>query len=85
MKDDAQTSEDSRDSGLLSNPLSLLRSGYLIWSDANLVDHGGSGLYWSLRSYSTTYSNGLSFYNTALYPQNNVNRGYGFAVRCVKT
>lgn len=43
----------------------------------------GYGNYWSLRSASTTYSNGLYFYNTYLNPQNNNTRGYGFAVRCV--
>ena len=73
--------ESSTDSGVLSSPLSFLRSGYLYWNDAGLNARGGSGRYWSLRSAGTTYSYSLGFGNTYLYPQSNDNRGYGFAVR----
>ena len=76
--------EDSRDSGVLSNPLSFLRSGHLYWYDAGLLNRGGGGGYWSLRSANTTYSNDLYFRNTGLNPQGSDNRGYGFAVRCVQ-
>ena len=83
MKNNSQTSEDNRDSGLLSSPLSFLRSGYFYWGNAGLNDRGGSGNYWSLRSNSTTNSYYLYFNNTGLNPQYSNNRGNGFAVRCV--
>ena len=74
---------DSQDSGILSNPLSFVRSGYVYWSDACTYEHGSAGNYWSLRSYSTTASNYLYFSTTSLNPQSYNNRGLGFAVRCV--
>ena len=75
--------ENSRDSGLLSNPLSFLRSGYFYWDRAELFDRGSGGNCWSSRSTSTTTSNFLHFSNTYLYPQLSNNDGYGFAVRCI--
>ena len=81
MKNGWNTSETSFDSGVLSNPISFLRSGYFSWHSVGLNSRGGSGHYWSLRSYSTTYSIYLYFYNTDLYPQVGNNRGDGFAVQ----
>ena len=83
MKNNGDTTEDNRDSGILSNPLSFLRSGYFYWNYAGLNNRGGHGYYWSLRSANTTNSNSLYFYGTNLSPQSNSNRGNGFAVRCV--
>ena len=85
MENNSQTSEDNRDSGLLSSPLSFLRSGLFYWSVAGLNSRGGSGdgYYWFLRSYSTTFSSNLYFHNTNLNPQSSNYRGNGFAVRCV--
>ena len=74
---------DERDSGVLSNPLSFLRSGSFGWSFAGLSNRGGGGDYWSLRSANTTNSNNLYFSNTYLTPQNYSSRGNGLAVRCV--
>ena len=74
--------ETSRDSGVLSNPLSFLRSGYFEWSVAGLLNRSGSGDYWLLRSTDITYSYGLYFGDTYLFPQGYDNRhGNGFAVR----
>ena len=75
----------ARDSGVLSSPLSLLRSGYYSCLYANLVNRNAFGYYWLLRSSSTTYSYNLVFSNQFLIPRNTYARGDGFAVRCVKT
>ena len=72
---------DERDSGVLSDPLSFLRSGVFYWSATSLYVRGDSGRYWSLRSANTTGSSGLHFSNTYLGPQDSSSRGYGFAVR----
>ena len=74
--------EDSRDSGVLSNPLSFLRNGIFNWVNASLGLRGGLGYYWSLRSHSTFYSGVLYLTNTNLGAQSNDGRGYGFAVLC---
>ena len=78
-----KNSENERDSGVLSNPLSFLRSGSFGWSFAGLSNRGGGGDYGSLRSANTTNSNNLYFSNTYLTPQNYSSRGNGLAVRCV--
>ena len=82
MKNNTDWTGTNQDPGILSTPLSFLRSGYFGWYGAGLGDRGGNGYYWSLRSYSTTSSNDLGFNNTYLNPQNDYGRGYGFAVRC---
>ena len=76
-------SGSTRDFGLLSAPLSYVRSGYYNWDSTGLGYRGSYGYYWSLRSYSTTYSYSLVFYSSGLGPQNYNSRGHGFAVRCV--
>ena len=81
MKRNGETEENNRDSGVLSNPLSFVRSGYFYWGDAGPRVRGGDGGYWSLRSARTIYSNYLYFYNTSLDPQYDSYRGLGFAVR----
>ena len=83
MKITGQTSEDNIDSGLLSNPLSFLRSGSFNYDNAGLNYRSSRGIYWSLRSDSTTNSRNLGFLNTWLTPQNYSVRGDGIAVRCV--
>ena len=82
MKVQGQTTEDNRDSGVLSNPRSFLHSGGFYWNYAGLVNRSGDGNYLSLRSANTTSSNYLAFGSTGLSPQGNGSRGYGFAVRC---
>ena len=84
MKNNTTWTGDNSDTGPLSNPLSFLRNGYFSWGDAGLYVRGSGGYYWSLRSADTARSNFLSFYSTYLYPQNNYDRGGGFAVRCVQ-
>ena len=77
--------ESSRDSGVLSNPLTFLRSGYFYWDDASLGGRGGNGYYWMSRSANTTSSSSSVFGDTYLNPQVNYNdRGVGFPVRCVQ-
>ena len=83
MKGTTQAPEaNSKESGMLSNPLSFLRSGSFNWYYAGLVSRGVYGDYWSLRSYSTTDSNELYLGNTSLNPYANDHRGFGYAVRC---
>ena len=74
---------DSRESGVLSNPLSFLHNGFFNWNSAGLTARGSYGYYWSLRSYSNASSSDLGFGNTDLGPQYSDSRGYGMAVRCV--
>ena len=81
MKNYGQTSENDMDSGILSTPLSVLRGGLYWWRDAGLVNRSGYGYYWSLRSYSTTYSNYLDLGGATLNPQGSSYRGIGIAVR----
>ena len=82
MKNTTQTPEaDNKDSGLLSNPLSSLRSGFFRLNNAGLADRGNLGYYWSLRSVNTTNSNGLLFGTASLYPLVNDIHGNGYAMR----
>ena len=71
------------DTPLLSFPLSFLRSGYYNYDTGNLNNRGSRGYFWSSFANSTANSRGLGFYSTYLYPQNDYNKGNGFAVRCV--
>ena len=80
MKIWSQTSEDNRDSGILSNPLSFIRSGYILWSNNVTYEREISGNYWVLRSNGVINSNTLIFGNINLYSDTNHARGYGFAV-----
>ena len=74
--------DTSRDSGVLSNPLSFIHSGSFGWDFAGLNNRGTLGNYWSLRSASTTDSYRLLFSSSHLGPQNGAGgHGYGFAVR----
>ena len=84
MKNSGQTQEDNRDSGVISSPLSFLRSGDFDYASAGQGNRSAAGLYWSLRSDNTTASNFLGFVNTFLNPQNSNSRGFAFAVRCVQ-
>ena len=69
----------TRDYGLLSAPLSYVRSGGYYWSSTELSSRGSLGYYWSLRSNNTTYSDNLRFLSSYLNPQYYSTRGYGFA------
>ena len=79
MKNNTQTTENNRDSGVLSNPISFLRSGNLYWSGAFPNNRGEYGYYWLPSSYSDIYANYLRFDNTNLNPQGIDPRGFGFA------
>ena len=81
MKDTEQAPEaDDIDSGVLSNPLSFPRSGFIYWVDNTSRDRNHGGYYWSLQSYSTINSNSLYFYINRLYPKTHNLHGNGFAV-----
>ena len=77
-------SGSTRDYGLLSAPLSYVRSGYYYWSSTGLSNRGSDGNYWWLRSNNTTTSYSLYFRSSNLGPRYySYSRGNGFAVRCV--
>ena len=80
MKNNSQTSEDNRDSGALSIPLSLLRSGYIERASGYPSARGGGGDYWTLRSVNTSNTNSLSLSPVDSGSSNRNNNGYGFAV-----
>ena len=73
--------QNSRDAGVLSNPLSFLRIGDFRWYGGGLGNRDGFGYYWSLRSTSTSGSSVLEFGTATLNPQRDDIRGFGFAVR----
>ena len=75
----------SRDYGLLSAPLSYVRSGDYRYYSTELFVRGSGGHYWSLRPNNTTNSSCLSFRSSYLDPQYGNTRGNGFAVRCVSS
>ena len=73
----------NRDTGFLVNPLSFLRLGYYHWSDGNIGNRGGYGLYWSSTSSSGTSAYLLNFGSSSLYYRFDRDRGRGYTVRCV--
>ena len=81
MKDGAGQFSDV---GVLSSPLSFIRSGHFgITAEVDSSYRGGGGEYWILRSTNTTNSYYLYFDNGSIIVQYTGNRGSGFAVRCV--
>ena len=83
MKSTAETAEADKDSGLLSNPLSFIHSGYFRWEYSSLLYLGVVGGYWSLRSGDFTGSDVLYFYNADMGTQRWAQHGWGFAVRSI--
>ena len=81
MKNNGQTTENNRDSGILSSPISFLHSGRYTWDNATLHDRGAFSLYELSRSNNTTNSNLLYTGYTYLETQAQINRGHGFAAR----
>ena len=57
-------------------------SGY--GSGTSWYGRGSNGYYWSSSLYSQTHGRSLNFGSGGVYPQNNYNRFYGFAVRAVQ-
>ena len=84
MKGTGQTSESNMDSGLLSNPLSFLRSTEYTSENAK-VNTEQLGRSWTSESRDETLSYPLVFGYNHLYKTAYVSRGLGFAVRCVVT
>ena len=87
MKSGGETLEsESKDSGLLSNPLSFIRGGFYSYMGASLYARSVRGAYWSLQSGSesnSSTSRDLYFHSANLLTQDYNDRGDGFAVRCV--
>ena len=49
----------------------------------DLLDAGGSGLFWSSVGRSSSYAYTLAFGSGGVYPSRNYARYVGFSVRCV--
>ena len=77
--------ETSRDSGVLSSPLSFVRSGSFSLDTASIYGRSGNGHYWTLRSYDPRVSHNLLLANVYLSAQDGYMHGYGVAVRRVAT
>ena len=84
MKNSGETTEDNKDSGLLSSPLFFIHSGSYSWHGANALNRGGNGFFWLLSSANTTYSYDLYFSSNYLRSPDNDPHGVGLAVRYVK-
>ena len=74
----------SRDSGVLSSPLSFLRSGNFRYQNASIGNRTSVGMYWIANSNDTQNSNSLYFYAEYVNTHDHDPRGMGFAVRCVR-
>ena len=62
-------------------PLSFSRSGY--YYSGSLGSSGSGGYYWSSTASSATYAYNLRYYASAVLPQFEDYKYYGFSVRCV--
>ena len=71
------------DTAVLSFPLSFIRSGVYYWDYGGLSNRTNNGYFWSSYASSVTNSRSLGFGGRSLSPQNGINKGDGFAVRCV--
>ena len=80
MNDTVYAGKADSDSSIIGAPGLFRRSGY--WYNA-FNSQGSSGYYWSSTQLSATYAHYLIFYSTGVNPAVNVNKYYGFAVRCV--
>ncbi|MFZ4544350.1 MAG: hypothetical protein ACOYOA_09900 [Saprospiraceae bacterium] len=68
--------------GAFASPLKLTMASGRYHSIGSLYDVGSSGNYWS-STVSGIFSQILQFYSSSA-ASNNVNRAYGFSVRCIK-
>ena len=68
-------------SRIINNPLWFVRSGYV--GGGTLYDLSGNGYYWSSAVNSSSDAYRLGFHSGYVNPAYNLNRYYGFSVRCV--
>jgi len=68
------------DAGLIGTPWLAQRGG--VW-DWGFSYQGSVGYYWSSTQYSATDAYYLVFHSTGLSPASNLNKFFGFAVRCI--
>ncbi len=64
-------------------PLSLPFTGNVNYTNGNINNVGSNGNWWSSTANSNTNARNLNFNSGNFNPQNNNNKGNGFAVRCV--
>lgn len=65
------------------SPLGFVYTGNYNYNNGSLNNEGSYGNYWSRTANSGTGAYSLYFLSSNVNPQNNLNRGYGFALRCV--
>ena len=65
------------------SPLDFVYTGNYNYNNGSLNNEGSNGNYWSRTANSGTNAYNLNFNSSNVNPQNNLNRGYGFALRCV--
>ncbi|MBQ3309298.1 hypothetical protein IJG78_01320 [Candidatus Saccharibacteria bacterium] len=63
-------------------PLSYILPGYYYWRGGNLYGQGTDGNWWPTSAYSSTNAYHLAMHSSALNPQYNLNKAYGFPLRC---
>ena len=73
----------SHSTGARRYPLSYVLSGLYLWSNGNLYDQDSYGRWWSTAAYSGSNAYHLSMLSSNLDPQSNLNKAYGFPLRCV--
>ena len=71
------------DKGISRTPLSFLRSGAYLNNNGARIDRTSYGYYWGSRALSTTRAYSLNFNLTSILPQNVLDKGHGFSIRCV--
>ncbi len=73
----------SKANQLANFPLNFLRTGEYYYSDGKVYNRTAIGSWWSATRSSATNADRLVTGASNVTPQNNRNRGYGFAVRGV--
>ena len=71
------------DSIIQLSPTNFIRNGHYNYDSGDISYRGSYGRYWQSRVYSEAHARNLTFYSTALLPQNSSLKGYGFTVRCL--
>ena len=77
------TNNSTGSTKLRQSPLAFVYTGYYRYDTGSLNDEGSIGYCWSRTTYSGSFAYGLTFGSSGVYPQNNRDRGNGFALRCV--
>ena len=64
--------------------LKMPMAGHRLYDSANVYGVGSYGFYWSSTPLNANYAYYLGFNSSSIYPQYDLDRSYGFSVRCLK-